>query len=125
MGNTWTASSHSNPSGNCVEVWRKSTHSVGDGACVEFRRSSHCPTNEANCVECGDTGHSVLVRDSKDPEGGILEFSPAAWDGFLTRIKMGDIGEEIDVIEVEELDGEPAPAELPVPAVPAGEPVPA
>ncbi|OKI89355.1 DUF397 domain-containing protein [Micromonospora sp. CB01531] len=46
--------------------WRKSSHSGDEGACVEM----------ATLPE------AVAVRDSKDPAGPVLVFSPAAWTAF-------------------------------------------
>jgi len=47
--------------------WQKSRHSEGDGACVEVR------------VLNG----SVQLRDSKDPGGPVLQFSPMCWASFV------------------------------------------
>ncbi|MER6756675.1 DUF397 domain-containing protein [Micromonospora echinofusca] len=54
-------------------VWRKSTRS-GDngGACVEV--AENLPG-------------VVAVRDSKDPTGPALTFSPAAWTNFVRSAK--------------------------------------
>lgn len=53
-------------------VWRKSTRSGGSGG---------------NCVEVADNLPGVVgVRDSKDPSGPALRFTPAAWSAFLTRL---------------------------------------
>ncbi|WFE48372.1 DUF397 domain-containing protein [Verrucosispora sp. WMMD1129] len=50
-------------------VWRKSTRS-GD--------------NGGNCVEVAtNLPGLVAVRDSKDPTGPALTFSPAAWADFV------------------------------------------
>jgi hypothetical protein len=46
--------------------WRKSSYSGGDN----------------NCVEVGTVMADVAVRDSKDPLGGALSFSAAAWRAF-------------------------------------------
>ncbi|WP_433536584.1 DUF397 domain-containing protein [Micromonospora sp. CA-249363] len=49
--------------------WRKSTRSGNDaGACVEV--ADNLPGR-------------VHVRDSKDRDGGVLTFSPAAWRFFV------------------------------------------
>ncbi|MEJ3743115.1 DUF397 domain-containing protein [Actinomycetes bacterium KLBMP 9797] len=54
--------------------WRKSTRSGGDD----------------NCVEVDTTQASIGVRDSKNPDGAILEFDRAAWDGFIAGAKTGE-----------------------------------
>jgi hypothetical protein len=74
-GQQWRKSSRSGDTGgNCVEVaavWRKSTRSTDTGG---------------NCVEvAGNLPGRVLVRDSKDRDGGTLTFSPTAWTTFLNR----------------------------------------
>ena len=77
LGNvTWRKASYSGDNGgNCVEVgnWRKATYS-GDngGACVEV---------------AGTPGALVAVRDSKDPVGPTLSFTPPAWRSFLTHAR--------------------------------------
>ncbi len=50
--------------------WRKSSYSGGDN----------------NCVEAASTAATVSVRDSKRPHGGVLRFSPAAWQAFTRDI---------------------------------------
>ncbi|SCL14537.1 DUF397 domain-containing protein [Micromonospora inyonensis] len=53
-------------------VWRKSTRSSQNGGA---------------CVEVSDSVRGcVLVRDSKDPHGGTLAFSPGSWRMFLARV---------------------------------------
>ena len=56
--------------------WRKSTYSTGNGD---------------NCVEVArDLSALIVVRDSKNPEGPVLTFSPSAWRRFVGGIKSGD-----------------------------------
>ncbi|MEU1752435.1 DUF397 domain-containing protein [Micromonospora matsumotoense] len=51
--------------------WRKSTRSGNDsGACVEV--ADNLPGR-------------VHVRDSKDRDGGVLTFAPAAWRAFVAQ----------------------------------------
>jgi Domain of unknown function (DUF397) len=54
--------------------WRKSRASAGNNECVEIAR----------------TGTSVLVRDSSKPSGALLEFAPAQWSAFLSRVRGGE-----------------------------------
>lgn len=54
--------------------WRKSTFSGGNGG---------------NCIEVANHGSRVLVRDTKDRQGPVLRFSPAAWRKFAAKVKAG------------------------------------
>ncbi|MEU9388865.1 DUF397 domain-containing protein [Streptomyces sp. NPDC048324] len=47
---------------------------------LEWRKSSM--SAESNCVEVALSGH-ILVRDSKDQNGSVLNFSAACWTSFL------------------------------------------
>jgi hypothetical protein len=53
-------------------VWQKSHYSNGQANCVEVARS---------------LPGIVAVRDSKDPEGGVLRVSREAWMAFLSHLK--------------------------------------
>lgn len=78
-------------------IWRKSSDSSGNGgACVEaaalngvtWRKSSYSSGNGGNCVEVAADGPGVVaVRDSKDPDGPALVFSPADWSAFIASLK--------------------------------------
>jgi hypothetical protein len=73
--------------------WRTSSYSGGNGACVEvavaWRTSSHSGSN-GDCVEVGaDPAARVLVRDTRDREGLVLAFRPAAWRRFARQVKAG------------------------------------
>jgi hypothetical protein len=51
---------------------------------------SGAPNNE--CVECAtNLPRHVLVRDSKDPDGPRLTFSPDAWRSFSAAIREGTL----------------------------------
>jgi Domain of unknown function (DUF397) len=53
-------------------IWIKSSHSGSQGDCVEV---AALPDN------------GIAVRDSKDPDGGVLRFTSAQWQGFLSAVK--------------------------------------
>jgi hypothetical protein len=54
--------------------WRKSSYSTGSGNCVEVARN---------------IPGAVAVRDSKDPSGPVLRFTPEAWARLTERLKGG------------------------------------
>ena len=97
----WRKSSYSSGNGGaCVEVaalngvsWRKSSYSSGNGGNwvevgANWQRSSFSGANGGNCVEvAGDGAGVVAVRDSKDPGGPALVFSPADWSAFISSLK--------------------------------------
>lgn len=41
-----------------------------------------------NCVEVAVAGNGVIgVRDSKDPDGGVIAVSPREWTTFLAALR--------------------------------------
>ncbi|MGK8525413.1 DUF397 domain-containing protein [Nocardia asteroides] len=54
--------------------WFKSAHSSGGQECVEVAHLN---------------GGMVGVRDSKDPTGAALIFTPGEWDSFTSRVLQG------------------------------------
>ncbi|MBY8880542.1 DUF397 domain-containing protein [Actinacidiphila acidipaludis] len=68
--------------------WFKSSYSGSSGGeCVEvassWQKSSYSGDNGGDCVEVGMCPGTVHVRDSKDPEGPALSFTPEAWTAFV------------------------------------------
>ncbi|MFF8592527.1 DUF397 domain-containing protein [Streptomyces sp. NPDC015220] len=55
-----------------TETWTKSSYSTGNGACVEVKS----PVVAA-----------MAVRDSKVPEGPVLDFPTDTWNSFVRSIK--------------------------------------
>jgi hypothetical protein len=53
--------------------WRKSSYSGGEGG---------------NCLEVRAAPDTVKVRDSKNPAGPRLAFTPRAWAVFAARVKV-------------------------------------
>jgi hypothetical protein len=59
-----------------------------DGAA--WRKSSYSGNNGGECVEvAAGTRGTVAVRDSKDPDGPVLAFSPDWWEAFTRRVRGG------------------------------------
>ncbi|MFC8719029.1 DUF397 domain-containing protein [Kitasatospora sp. NPDC057198] len=63
----------SEATGRTTSPWRKSSYSDGTGG---------------ECVEVNDNDPGA-VRDSKDPDGPHLAFTPRAWQAFVTEVKAG------------------------------------
>ena len=57
--------------------WRKSSRSYGTGNCVEV---------------AAWTGDRVNVRDSKNPQGAMLQFTPVQWNAFVAGLRSGSLG---------------------------------
>ncbi|GGS59920.1 DUF397 domain-containing protein [Streptomyces violaceus] len=53
---------------------------------VAWRRSSYSGTSGGECVEVADLGPGVAVRDSKNPEVGVLTVSPESYAAFVTYV---------------------------------------
>ncbi|MEO3927076.1 DUF397 domain-containing protein [Micromonosporaceae bacterium B7E4] len=52
-----------------------------------WHKSSRSGTNQGNCVEVADNlPGRVLVRDTKDRDGGTLTFGSAAWRAFVGEV---------------------------------------
>ncbi|MFI6887400.1 DUF397 domain-containing protein [Streptosporangium canum] len=55
-----------------------------------WRKSSLSGPNGGQCVEVADNLPGVVgVRDSKDPDGPKLLFTPAEWQSFIGGVKSG------------------------------------
>lgn len=55
-------------------TWRKSTRSGANG----------------NCVEVAQLTGAIALRDSKDPSGPALVFTPEEWAAFIEGAKDGE-----------------------------------
>jgi hypothetical protein len=53
-----------------------------------WRKSSHSNPSGNNCVEVArNLPGIVVVRDSKDPNGGVLSLGPDEWKVFLEKLR--------------------------------------
>lgn len=53
-------------------IWRKASYSSGNGG---------------NCIVVATDGREVAVRDSKDPDGPVLQFAREQWSEFAGRLR--------------------------------------
>ena len=58
-------------------IWVKSSLSFSNGNCVEVARLP---------------GDEIGVRNSRDPDGPVLTFTPREWDAFIGRARLGEFG---------------------------------
>jgi uncharacterized protein DUF397 len=67
--------------GNCVEV-----AALTGATWHKARRSGD---NGGSCVELAPLDGGTAVRDSKNPGGAVLAFTPREWTAFLASVKTG------------------------------------
>lgn len=60
--------------------WFKSSLSFSNGACVEV-------------AELPDGG--MAMRNSRHPNGSVLEFTPLEWDAFIGGVRRGEFNRVI------------------------------
>jgi hypothetical protein len=94
-GLEWFKSSFSFAQSNCVEVaWRKATASYANGRCIEVGYQKSTFSANGSCIEVGSGTDGacgmIHVRDSKDPEGPVLSFTPSEWTAFVAGVRNGE-----------------------------------
>ncbi|MEV0755843.1 DUF397 domain-containing protein [Streptosporangium sp. NPDC050280] len=68
--------------------WRKSSLSGNNGGnCVEVAELENVTEGPAHKADHPDL---IAVRDSKDPEGPKLFFTPAEWTAFINGVKADE-----------------------------------
>ena len=61
-----------------------------DLSAAAWRKSTRSGPNCDNCVEVSFVPGAIAVRDSKNPTGPVLIFTPAEWDAFVGGTKGGE-----------------------------------
>jgi hypothetical protein len=61
-----------------------------DLSAAAWRKSVRSGPNCDNCVEVAFVGEAIAVRDSKNPTGPALVFTPGEWDAFVAGAKDGE-----------------------------------
>jgi hypothetical protein len=56
---------------------------------VVWKKSSYSANGD--CVEVGFAGAYVLVRDTKNRQGGVLRFTSEEWVAFLKEVRAGKL----------------------------------
>ena len=61
-----------------------------DLSTADWRKSTRSGPYTDNCVEVAFVDGAIAVRDSKDPSGAVLVFTPGEWDAFVDGAKDGE-----------------------------------
>lgn len=56
---------------------------------LRWSRSSQCDAGA--CVEIAQLGESIMLRNSRHPEGPVLTVAKSRWTVFVARMKDGPI----------------------------------
>jgi hypothetical protein len=54
---------------------------------LRWRKSSFSGNGGANCVDVADDGEKIYVRNSKNPGGATVAFTPSEWRAFISGAK--------------------------------------
>lgn len=57
---------------------------------AQWHKSTRSGPNCNNCVEVAFVGGAIALRDSKNPTGPALIFTPGEWDAFVAGAKDGE-----------------------------------
>ena len=58
---------------------------------MSWRKSSYSGNNGGNCVEAGSLPGVVMVRDTMNRDGAVIEFSADTWRTFAATVKNGGV----------------------------------
>jgi hypothetical protein len=65
-----------------------------DLARTTWRKSSRSSEQGGQCVEVAALWRpeqAIGLRDSKNPAGPVLAFTPSEWNAFVARVKTGTV----------------------------------
>ncbi|WP_037914315.1 DUF397 domain-containing protein [Actinacidiphila yeochonensis] len=65
--------------------------STGGDAVLAWTKSSYSTNDGGDCVEAATVPSTVLVRDSKDPEGPHLTVTVEAWTSFVAFAAAAEV----------------------------------
>jgi hypothetical protein len=94
LSELWQKSPESNPNGECMEArWVKSPASNPSGCCLEarFQKSPYSQPNELDCAEARWADGWVETRNSKDPDGPVVRYTPGEWRAFLRGVRESEV----------------------------------
>lgn len=63
---------------------------------VRWRKSSYSGDNGGNCIEVASAPAAVAVRDSEDPDGPKIVFTPQEWKAFTRAPSLREWGTSPD-----------------------------
>jgi hypothetical protein len=58
---------------------------------TSWKKSSKSGPNGGSCVEVRRRDSTIQVRDSKDPDGPMLTFTPEEWEAFVDCARKGEL----------------------------------
>jgi hypothetical protein len=67
-----------------------SSSEAGSTTQSSWRTASRCTGGE--CVQVAQRDDAIILRDSTQPNGVVLDWTPGEWRSFISDIKAGHFG---------------------------------
>lgn len=58
---------------------------------AKWRKATRSQSGGNACVEVAGVPGTIAVRDSKNPGGAVLAFTPQQWSVFLREVRRGQV----------------------------------